>query len=429
MLLRNKRIIRALPVVCVAALAVDASDITPRPVLLRDHRIEIFASSEEEAFRLKPFFRRCSEEVDAFLRPVSSVGRTVVFSVGYEPLAGEETADAALVPGESIHSSVHRTVRVLLARRAVRFGSNLGPRSRALDWMAAALTNRILHTCRDLSLSRPDFGVPRAAFLRGRFPDVEDLLGYSVAPESLLAYRLYAVHCQLLTKMINGIPSGTGQSCLMRVLELQAHGHPPSEAVKMVLREFSEADHDLQDWYERNALLASTGGDRPCSVDEIAERLRELESIRVVHPGRSGLTAERIDFDELPEWLESYNLDKAAARRKERQLYQLMKDAPFLLRDPILDYVAAFQILARGKDRQFFSELREARENFKSACVRQKKVAAYLEYVESRETPLERKYALYLYAFRRSESDRRALDSDLYQYLDEFIPSFQERAR
>lgn len=429
MLLSNKRTVRAVLMLWLPVLGLSASDVPVHPVPVRDHSIEILASSEEEAFGLKPFFRRCSEEVDAFLRPASSVDRTVVFSVGYEALAGEEPVDAALAPDESMHSLVHRTVRVLLARRALRFGSNLGPESLALDWMAAALTNRIVYTSRPGSLSRPDFGVPRAAFLRGRFPGVGNLLGHSVSPENFLAYRIYAVHCQLLAKMLDGFSPGTGESCLLRVLELQARGHPPVEAVTMVLQEFSEADQDLQDWYETNALRAGTGGGRPCSADEIAERLCKLESIQVVHSGRGGLTAERIGFDQLPEWLESYELDTASARRKERQFYELMKDSPFLLREPILDYVAAFQILARGKDRQFLRRLRDAREHFESACVRQNKVAAYLEHVESRKMSLERRYALYLYAFRRSESDRRALDADLYQYLGELAPMFQERKR
>jgi len=380
------------------------------------HRVRISAPAEP-APGLRRLVEWCADNVNGLLRTQETPAQTITVSFDAQQKPAADPFRVALRSDTSLPEMTHALAHALLLRHARRFRDNCEPPPEALAWLAASVSYNALYCGRTASgTPAPDYEPARVISRDGKFPAVADLIELPVAPHSRPAYRLYALHCHLLTAMI-GAPKA-GKSRLLRILELVAHGRDPVAAVAFVMRPSFEAGEGLQRWYEREAVSMSRRGRRHSSLGEVIRRLRDLETIAVVVPGKRQFGSKRIPIDQVPDLLESYHLDSTAAVNVQRDLYELLKDAPGLLHDPLLGYINAFQALAEGKARSFKRKLKRARKTFAEATGQQRALEAFLDRVERRSTSIESQFDLYLHVVRNHARRRRSADPALHAYLD-----------
>lgn len=290
----------------------------------------------------------------------------------------------------------------------------------ALDWLAAAAAGRVIYARWDvLGQPMPDYQPLRHMFSRGAFPKVEALLMLPVAPTRAEFYQLYSLHCQLLLEAIRAEDEDPGRH-LGRVLAMTARGRTAAAAVEFVLHDCFEAGEGLQAWYERRVVLVSRRGRRAASLADVKDRLHELETVPIVMPNRGAFGCVRVPIDELPETLKNYAKDTALMKGILYRCFELSKDAPEWLKDPILQYFHAFELLEKGKMFTFKRRLRQARKAFHAALARQKKLIEYVDSQELHYAGVEKILGPHLSVIRRSRDRCRRLDWRLYEYLDTF---------
>ncbi|MBN2448972.1 MAG: hypothetical protein JXR77_01200 [Lentisphaeria bacterium] len=362
------------------------------------------------------FAAACDADVAEFLgrdvRPVRPIVRV--------------TIDAAAVPesdpfqlvfqgGESPPRVTHGLIRAFLLRHVTETGRP-PPVVTSLDWLAAALTNRILYGNREMyDRFVPDYEPARYLFSRNQFPILERLLCQPVPPDSLVAYRLYAVHCDLLALCLQ---ETYGETILHRLLDTERHGRGGMEALAFLLSDQLIAGDNPQAWYERTAMQVSRRGRRPSDAESIARRLEELVTVPVVMPGDSDFRGKRVPLEELPGALGQDRLRREVLGFLERDFYELLKDAPEGLQGPLADYIAACQEMGKGHTRTARRLLAKARRTFAEALARQRRLEELLDEVEYRYVPAERRLGLYLDVVRERLAEERRFDPQLSAFLD-----------
>jgi hypothetical protein len=310
----------------------------------------------------------------------------------------------------------HRLLRALLQRRFMAAEDANPPLMPSAEWLAAALTNRVLFGNRERDgRFAPDYEPARFAFQRGIYPEVERLLEHPVPPEATVLYRLYALHCDLLALCVL---EAAGPDAGQRLLELDARGRTPPEALRFVLQEVLAPGETLQSWYARAAADGSRQGRRVSDTDSTAERFEALVTVTVAAPADIGSRGNRVPLEDVPQRLAALPLENGAIGRLQHDLFELLKDAPYLLQKPISLYSEACDELAAGRTRAARNALRAARKQFGQALARQRLLDAYLDEQERRFVPAERRFALPLEIVGRYARAERELDPELQRYLD-----------
>ncbi len=314
----------------------------------------------------------------------------------------------------------HYIIRGLVLRRAAGPSSGRVSLLPSAEWISAGLTHRLLFSERTtLDTIIPDYEVARLLFGQRVFPDVRRLLTGPVMPEDGIAYHLYGLHCDLFLAAMESASPRRAKP-VREILRMEAHGRDTLESVEFVCQPLFEKSDTLQSWYERTATDVSRKGRRLNRAARVAERLRELETVPTVSLGNTRAGCVRMPIEEIPDRLQAYRLDKEAVGALQSGLFEIIKDAPLLLRNPLAAYMPAFQALAEGKVWRFKRRLKKARKAFHKALARQQTVEAYLDALESDMSPMPERFAVYTRISRRHARLERALDPDLFDYLDEF---------
>ena len=326
--------------------------------------------------------------------------------------------DVALPAECTLAEATHLLVRTLLLRQAEVTRRENDPPVEGLDWMAAAITHGIVHCSRRfLARPVPDYEPARDLFRSGRFPKVSQLFGLPVGPDHHDAYQLYALHCHLLAAVIEST-CRRQKPVFHRILELEARGRSVVDAVTFVVHDSFEAGEDLQSWYERLAPRVGRCGRRAQLASQVAERLADLRTVRVIAVDGVEFGSVAVHLDKLPGYLKSGAIDEEVLVTLEYQFYELLKDSPTLLQEPLIEYVKAVQMLAQ---RKFFSgkrRLAQARRAFERAFARQRDIETAMDKWEGHLLSSEQQFPLYLETIRRNRARRAALDPQLQQCLD-----------
>jgi hypothetical protein len=321
-----------------------------------------------------------------------------------------------VAPTDTLVATTHRLVRALMLRCSTPSGAANPPVMPSTEWLAAALTNRVLFGNRErYGQSLPDYGPVRYAFQRGAFPDLGRLVMHPVPADQAVLYRLYAMHADVLALCLT---DSAGLDAIRQVLELDARGRTPLDAVAFVAQDGLRPGETLQDWYSRTAGEVSRRGRRPSDTVTTAERFTELATVPVVAPGEHDFRGNRLPWDEAPEKLEALRQDPAALAALQQQLFELVKDAPFPLQVPIGRYADACRGLAAGSARSSRNALRKARKEFDGALAHQRRLDEYLDEQERRHVPAEERLGLTLDVVARYVQAERGLDPELHRYLD-----------
>jgi hypothetical protein len=265
----------------------------------------------------------------------------------------------------------------------------------------------------------PDYQPARHAFAMDHFPDVERLVTAPVPVTEPRLFRLYALHCDILLLALQTVPP-EGESFPRRLLELEAYGRDTVAALLFLLAPSFASGENLQAWYERAAVDVSRRGRRQSRASLVEKRLQELITVPTVAPGQSTFTVTRVPIEDVPEKLEAYRVDKDALRNLQAEIFELLKDAPALMQEPLSEYMKAFETLAQGRTRRFKREVRRAHQHMQDAARRERQLEQYLDTVEQQVVPPDTRFAEYLDVIDTYDERRRSLAPDLHRYLDTF---------
>ncbi|MBT3376870.1 MAG: hypothetical protein HN742_08410 [Lentisphaerae bacterium] len=311
----------------------------------------------------------------------------------------------------------HGLCRALLIRACGKAGEQT-VQPEALDWLAAAVSGRVLHARWEvLGQPMPDYQPLRHMFSRGAFPRVADLLMLPVPSSRGGLYHLYSLHCDVLLEAIL-VEGDAPRDPLKRILGMVAAGRTALAATEFVLHDHFAPGESFQTWYERRAALVSRRGRRVAPPSDIRDRLLELETVPIVMPNRGDFGCVRVPIDEVPETLKNYAGNSDLMEGLLKDCFELSKDAPEWLRAPVLQYFRAFELLKKGKMFSFKRKLRQARQAFRLALERQERLITYIDSQELRYTGVDKALAPYVSVIRQSRERRRRLDWRLSDYLD-----------
>jgi len=401
----------ALPVPCTAA----------ESRTLDKARLRIVCETPALLSAWQRFAAGCVAEVEEAIGPPGDTppALTVRFGAAARspatPAANPFVLDfAAEAPIEVV---THELLSALLRRQVTDPAAARPPRLPATGWLAAALTNRVLFGQRErYGRVMPDFEPARFAFQRGAYPDIQRLLESPVPPEQTIPYRLYALHCDLLALCVC---ASTDLEALSRLLALDASGRAPVEALAFVLAGSLAGGETLQSWYQRSAEDVSRRGRRPSDTESVAMRFEALASVPVVAPGEHDFRGRRQPLEEVPGSLAALADDAEARHRLLREFFELVKDAPMLLQQPLAQYADACQALGTSRQRSVRSAMRKARAGVDAALARQRLLDAWLDEQERRFIPAEKRFALPLDVVRRAVQAERDWDPALHRRLDQ----------
>jgi hypothetical protein len=320
--------------------------------------------------------------------------------------------------GKEYRTEILHRVYVALLLRAVTPSRAAPIALPSAEWMAAALTLRELNVDRNrLGRVPVDYEPVRVGFRHGVFPILKRLLTDPVPADKPMLYRFYATHCDVFVAAVESV-TGLRANPFRQMLDLERHDRPTMVALEFVLQPCFKEGENPQTWYQRVAPLVSRKGRRRSRGDEVQERLEELTSVPTLAMGGGADRIKRVPIEELPRRLEDYRLDAAAIARIYAQVFELYKDAPVLLQDPLMAHMVAFDSLRNGKIRRFKRELRKARKQFAEALERQRGVEALLDGMEEDATTPDERFAPYLEVIDRTDKDLRQLDPKLDELLD-----------
>jgi hypothetical protein len=99
-------------------------------------------------------------------------------------------------------------------------------------------------------------------------------------------------------------------------------------------------------------------------------------------------------------------------------LFELAKDSPLLLRDAVLEYYTAVQLLLQGKNRHFQRQLRKAQKAVAEAAVLHEKVSLTLDQIETRTGLDATDMNVYLRVSRQFKERDRDLFPEMHTLLD-----------
>jgi len=386
---------------------------------LADVRIRLSADTEPVTQAWERFALSCVADVEAFAGVTAEPTRWLRIRVGQAPAAGEarpEPFTLMVAPGAGLEEVTQRLIRLLLQRQFTPAGDANPPLMPSSGWLSAALANRILFGNRERhGHFLPDYEPARYAFQRGAFPDVERLMTHPVPPEQAVLYRLYAMHADLLALCLN---ETAGADAVGQLLALDARGRQPMEAMEFLAQGALRPGETLQTWYCRTATEASRRGRRPSGTVSTAERFTTLTSVPMVAPGDHDYRGNQQPLEDVPGKLEALQRDPAALAELQRQLFELIKDAPVLVQLPVSRYAEACREAAAESQRAARNALRKARRDVEAALDRQNRLVEYLDAQERRYVPAERRLALPLEVVQRYARSNHDLVPDLGRYLD-----------
>jgi len=390
----NRRIGRVAALVVTAALACHALTFSET---IPGSRIRVSARAVEQARHIGRYADTCSTVVDQLLQCRSQPEKTLAVVV-VEPAAERTGADPLRIEydeNEGVMAVTYRLMRGLLTRRARELFDRSSGQTATTDWLAAALTNRVvMHGQGRLGAYEPDYQVARQQFSHRHFPRVEILLQGGVTPDVPALFQLYMLHADLLAACLAALPAPRGE-IFRKMLEMEAFGREPVEACAFLLSDYLNPGQTLQGWYEQQVVQASRRGRRMDVRESIEARVAALESIPVVG-GNGPAAVQRVRLDELPNILKDYKLDKAALVNLQRRFLEVRQDASPLLQ-PALDlYVAALGALAGGQERRFRTEFQKARAMFAEAQAQQRRIEQEVDRYELEYVPPQLRFDAYL---------------------------------
>jgi len=358
--------------------------------------------------------KNLSQAADLFAREID---RTLHFSgipqtrlqltiLRPDELAPDPDSDLCFPFATSSVEISYGLIREMILRRIRENFSGSSVDIPSADWLAAAVCNRVFYDGKGIrTFYSPDFRVARSQFMAGHFPRIDRLLSQPLPPTDSALFRLYLLHCDLLTRTLENQPEA--ELFLRKLFDLERYGRSTVEAFEFLLRPTWPADENLQSWYEKRVLAESGRGWQLNEADNTLSELQDLLNIPVLEAGGRN-AVKRMPLEKIPKLLEDYKLNALAISMMQNRILLLAKNAPLLLRPPLQQFSEALASLQAGKNSRFRKQFRQARKEFNAAAKRQEQIAELLQMTASNRTPLLDPFEPYLlvaekYRILRSE--------------------------
>jgi len=340
--------------------------------------IMVFAVTKEESWLLYGLAQKCVRQCRQLLgEPTGAAAAAPRRQLYFQLVDGPDdpstvdldsrwlvTMERSL-PTEALAVSISRELvrRRLRQSCRVRRGAPVGA---IYDFLGAALVRRMILDDARFVLPREDYVPLRRAFARGRFPDVRKLLETPMPPEAPKALRdLYLSECEvLLSAMESGRDGGTVSHFIEQWMEeANARGCESAVAALEDVLGLAHSPHALQEWFEGQASRVIDNGLGSVDCAECRKELEKLMTIPVLDASASS-GIRPIPLRQMPELLPDYRLDGDALGRIQVRLSLLGARAPATLREAILDFQKALDMMVNGDYSGFKREYDRAWEKF-----------------------------------------------------------------
>ena len=318
----------------------------------------------------------------------------------------------------------HKIALTLLQRRRIMQAGAVGIEqktsrkdTRGLNWLAAAIVHDVVELNRYLGTARmPDYQAVFSLLETGKTPDVETLINHPADPEYPYIYRLYALHCHLLTNLLRKVSMHARPTLLAQYLAALAPESEPAGILEKTYREAVADGPGLQEWYSKSAPAYCVRYGTTRSVSNTLARLDEIMRIKTTNQEDGSITEFALTD------IKSSDLTTAVTlRKKTRQLVNLQREAPFLLRSALANHTTVLaRFRAKRNIRRFRKEINRAKENLEEALARLKRMHAYLGTLEAQLNILPREVYWYTDIIRDKKERERKLLPEIENFLDEF---------
>lgn len=286
-----------------------------------------------------------------------------------------------------------------------------------LSWLAAATVHDVVELNRYLGTSRiPNYQPVFNLLEIGKTPDVETLISHPVDPKYPYIYRLYALHCHLLANLLRNASIHARTTVLAQYLSTLAPGSEPAGVLGKAYREVVADDTSLQEWYRKTAPAYCVRYGATRSINNTLKRLDEIMRIKITTQEDGSVTDLALTDVESSDLVAGAKLLK-----KTRQLINLQREAPSLLRPALADYTTAMAgFRAKRNIRRFRKKINRAKENLEEAVDRLKQTHGYLDTLKAQLDIVPWELYWYTDIIRDKKERGRNLLPEIETFLDEF---------
>ncbi len=382
------------------------------------YRVRLRTPSPEIVRGYTRLVKLCSWDVSGLLGEPEGRLPWIIVADNTEPTPGDDALTVRFDPQQTAAEAVHDLTTAFVARRAQALRHEGDPAATGVEWLVAGLVYGLVY-CPRLGVNLPlvDYQPARALFARRQFPDVTALMQEPPPADAGPAYRLYALHCNLLMAAI--ARESEGRDRLRRLFSLQARGREAVAAASFVLNDVFRAGEDVQQWYEGAAQSVSRRGRRPMKVAAVTRAVAELVTVPVLTPATVGAGPTALPIEDVPQRVETLRDDPKALNDLQHRLFELGKDAPHLLQPAIQRFLAGIEALQIGRMFTFRRTMRRARRELGEAVLKQQALEELLDSYEGDTATVEQRFPLFLEVAERNRQRQRLLDPELHRLLDE----------
>lgn len=321
-----------------------------------------------------------------------------------------------------LRTTAYALARAMLQREIVHAQGGKSQPASACDWLAAALTFRVLsQVTGDFSWSVRNRFMAQELYGRRIYLNLESVLETpAVPPAWRLPFELYARHCHLLLGILEQ-GSSRRDNRFAHLLVLLGAGRKPVNALSLAFAQNLEPGQTVQLWYQAQCerLAAPAASLSRASLERLVTQVQDLETVPVVGPGKHGtFDLHRVRLDELDGETEDYARDHAALVTAANGFLALYRQAPWFLRPALNQYAQAAVDLEAGRTRKAKAALKAARKAFAAALHQQTRLTEWMDSLEAATRNRELQWEPVLAAYKESEAARRALAPGIHAFLD-----------
>lgn len=337
--------------------------------------------------------------------------------------ATDDPAPYSVVLGgdESLTVAVDAILRALIARycrRPVR--GREGTEDSAHAWLAAGIGYGVRYAADGMAYGgHPRYEPIERRILENELPSVDALVEHSVPPGEELMYRLYALHCRLLLDILDVKAKGDA-SPMARLMLLIAAGRPAADSYRYAAAPLMRQTETHSEWVHRRAVAVVRATPDPVSPNWLAQALADAEIVTLVVPGAEGEGGRReVPIGQLGSVLETKAARRSLAGQLENEFNRLIRVAPPILRDSLLEYAKTFDLLRHGRTRRYARAVKKAEDAAWAALRRYEELVRYLYAVEQQNADYQRIYPFHRYVVHEWMQARRDLLPEFYKMLEE----------
>lgn len=301
--------------------------------------------------------------------------------------------------------TAHQLIRGLLFRLVVEMNANpqiTHPRE-VPAWLVAAVHHHVLG--RDApSATRHVYAAMRLLTQHRQLPQWDRFVDRTFTPDLPIFYELQTEASACFLRVLQRHHAMVVRRLLMSVDAARS----PSEQLAILLPNELGSDQ-AQVWFSEQIAKLAYRVDHPGSFEHVREEVQRIEHVSIMVPAEGGgFQVRKVLLEEVPDYLHRYDYSRYNIGSLIKDVFVLIQNAPYVLRESLIMYVEALELLRQGKVPAFSERIQEARGAFSEAYQTGQRTRDYLIKQEQRR----KSSAIRLFAYLQAE--------DPPQHLTEF---------